>query len=398
MAMVEYTVCEQQATSALRMSEVVRKPRVLLISADEFSGSQPALEDALRRAGCNVTYVRLSLKELGLRRHGYRLGMVLSAVYYYGRNARRMLERTPAAFVARSRACQAVVARHPEAELVMLIAANFQNYCGSARPAHKRFVVYTDYMNLLSKALPDYGFPILERRALPQWNELERQVLHAQDHIFVMGAHLRPAIASAYQVPESKITVVGAGPGIDIDIERDGEQKPIGSQRILFVGRLAEIKGLATVVKALGKVRERFPHAELDVVGATPVAGAGIVYHGTPPPARIKALFYDASIFTMPSFKEPFGLVFVEAMLAKNACIGSTIGSMPELVKDGENGFLIEPGNHTALAEKLIAMLNDPEGTRQMGERGYRRVKASWSWDLVAQRMLQVWDTQLRIT
>ncbi len=395
--MIECANSARQRDSAFGTAPVFRRPRVLLISADQFSGTQPALLAALRRAGCKVAYVRTSLRELGWRRHGYRLRMIFSALLCYGRNARRMLERTPAAFVARSRACQAIVDRHPEAELVMLVAANCQNYWGPRWPADKRFVIYTDHMNLLSKALPDYGFPIRERSTVPQWNELEGGALRAQHHLFVMGAHLRSAIASAYHISENKITVVGAGPGLDIDIERDGERKLIGGQRILFVGRLAPIKGLATVVKAFRKVRERFPHSELDVVGGTRVTGSGIVFHGSLPPERIKALFYGASIFTMPSFKEPFGLVFIEAMLAKNACIGSRIGAMPELVRDGENGYLVEPGDDVALAEKMIALLNDPERTRQMGEHGYRRAKTCWSWDIVAQRMLQVWDTELRI-
>jgi glycosyltransferase involved in cell wall biosynthesis len=370
----------------------VNRPDILLISTDEFSGVRPALMAALQRADYRVIYVRQRLAELGWLKYWFRLEMAVSALFHYGRNAGPMMWRTPAAFAAYSRVCRAIVDRHPSADIVILIAANFDNYWGIHRPPGKLFFIYTDYMNLLSKALPEHGFPLDERNTLPKWNELERQILQAQDHIFVMGAHVKPAIAAHYGISEDKVTVVGAGPGLDLDIERDEIQKDYGARRILFVGKLPEKKGLGVLMKAFCRVREVFADAELHVVTGAPVTGPGIVFHGSTSAAELKALFYSAAVFTLPAFKEPLGLVYLEAMLAKCACIGTSTGSMPEIIEEGVTGYLVTPGDDAALAERIIALLSDPERTRSMGELGYRRARDYWNWDQVVQRMQGVWS------
>jgi glycosyltransferase involved in cell wall biosynthesis len=376
----------------------VNRPDILLISTDEFSGVRPALMAALQRAGWRVVYVRQRLGELGWVKYWFRLQVTASALFYYGRRAGPMMWRTPSAFAACSRACRAIVDRHPSAGIVILIAANFDNYWGVRRPPGKLFCVYTDYMNLLSKALPDHGFPLDERNTLPVWNQLERRILHGQDHIFVMGAHVKPAIVAHYGISEDKVTVVGAGPGLDLDIERDQIQKDYGARRILFVGKLPGKKGLGILIKAFCRVRAVLPDAELHVVTGEPVSGPGIVFHGSTSAAELKALFYSASVFTLPAFKEPLGLVYLEAMLAKCACIGTSTGSMPEIIEEGVTGYLVTPGDDTALAERIIVLLSDPERTRSMAELAYRRARDYWCWDEVVQRMQRVWSRSLPTT
>ncbi|MEP7311785.1 MAG: glycosyltransferase family 4 protein [Pseudomonadota bacterium] len=363
------------------------KPKILLISQGDFSGVTPALTAALRRAGCEVISGTQSLRELGLLRYPYGLWMKASARLIYGRDANLLLERTYAAYVSRSRVSKALVDRHPDVDVVLLINANSSNYRGR-RPSRPRFALYTDYMNLLSKGLPDYGFQLDERKTYPRWNSLEREALAEQDHIFVMGSHVKPALELSYGVDPDKITVVGSGPGLDLDIVRDGQVKNTASRRILFVGKLAEVKGLDVLLRAFPRVREIFPDAVLDVVTGKPVSGPGVVFHGNIDLSQLGNLFYSANVFAMPAYKEPLGLVFLEAMLSKAACIGTTTGSMPEIIREGETGYLVQPGDHIALAERICDMLREPVRTQRMAELGYASAKAYWHWDGVVQRML----------
>jgi glycosyltransferase involved in cell wall biosynthesis len=360
---------------------------VLLISEGEFSGVRRALTAALERSGCDVIYGRSSLRELGLLRYWYGLRMMASALVMYRSDAFRLVDRTAIAHEARSRASQALVSRYPDIDLVLQIAANSvaRPY---RRPPRTRFAVYTDYMNLLSKALPDHGFALEERKVHPSWNVLERQTLLAQDHVFVMGGHVKPAIEAAYRLPRERITAVGAGPGLDLDIERDGRSKDFANQSILFVGKQPEKKGLRVLLKAFAQVRARFPDAVLHVVTGKQVSAPGVVHHGKVDESRLKNLFYTSSIFTMPAFKEPLGLVYLEAMWSKTACVGTDTGSMPELIQDGVSGYLVEPGDDAALAQRLIALLENPDRTRKMAENGYAAARRYWHWDLVAQRIL----------
>jgi glycosyltransferase involved in cell wall biosynthesis len=362
--------------------------KILLISTDDFSGVRPALMAALERAGCQVVYRRQTLRELGLLRYVYALWMLISARWVYGRSARIMLERTRAAFVARSRVNTILVNRHFDADAVILIAGN-SGYAPSGALGGPLRVIYTDYGNLLSKGLKDRGFALHERKTYPLWNVLERRALLMQDRVFVMGSHVKPAMESAYDLPAGKVSVVGAGPGLDVDIERDSGVKDPLNRTILFVGKLGPVKGLHVLLQAFSVVRTAYPDAVLHVVTRDPMPAApGVVFHGKLAERELKDLFYSCSIFTMPAFKEPLGLVFLEAMWSKCACIGTATGSMPEFIEEGITGHLVEPGDSAALADRLKALLGDPEKTRSMGERGYAAARQYWSWDAVVARML----------
>jgi glycosyltransferase involved in cell wall biosynthesis len=342
---------------------------------------------ALERAGCEVLYRRQTLRELGFLRYWYAFWIIVSAYWVYRGAARVMRNRTRAAFIARSKVNTRLVERHSAVDAVILITAN-SGY-RSLRGPRPRLAIYTDYGNLLSKALPQHGFALDERKTYSIWNELERQAFQAQDRVFVMGAHVKPALEAAYAIPALKVIAVGAGPGLDVDIERDRAAKEPSPCSILFVGKLPGVKGLEVLLQAFAIVRMTHADAVLHVVTGTPVAAPGVVFHGKLSAEALKALFYACSIFTMPAFKEPLGLVYLEAMFAKCACIGTTTGSMPEFIEEGVTGLLVEPGDCAALADRLISLLSDPDKTRAMGERGYAAAKKYWNWDAVAQRMLE---------
>jgi glycosyltransferase involved in cell wall biosynthesis len=363
------------------------KRKILLISADEFSGVRPALQAALGRAGYEVLYRRQTLRELGLLRFGYAAWIMVSALWVYGRAARVMMQRTRATFIARSKVNTLLVNQHSEADAVILITAN-SGYSRSLASRRPRLAIYTDYGNLISKRLEDRGFALDERMTYSVWNELERRTLCMQDRVFVMGQHVKPALEAAYGVAPEKVTAVGAGPGLDVDIERDRGMKDPSNRSILFVGKLAKVKGLEVLLEAFAQVRAAYPDAVLHVVTGNPLAAPGVVFHGKLSERELKDLFYACNVFTMPAFKEPLGLVFLEAMWSKCACIGTNTGSMPEMIRDGETGCLVEPGDSAALANRLMGLLADPDKTRSMGERGYSAAKAYWHWDAVVERML----------
>lgn len=160
------------------------------------------------------------------------------------------------------------------------------------------------------------------------------------------------------------------------------------NRSILFVGKLADVKGLHVLMQAFARVRQVYADAVLHVVTGAEVSAPGVVFHGKIGGRDLEQLFYRCNAFVMPAYKEPLGLVFVEAMWAKCACVGTRTGSMPELIRDGVTGYLVEPGDVAGLAGRLEALLADPAGTRLMGERGYEAAKRYWSWDGVVGRML----------
>jgi len=102
-----------------------------------------------------------------------------------------------------------------------------------------------------------------------------------------------------------------------------------------------------------------------------------------------------------PSIYEPFGLVILEAMACETAVVASKVGGIPEIVVDGETGFLIDydAGRHdefsAALAEKVGRLLDDPVRATAMGEAGRKRVLTHFGWPAIARATADLYASLL---
>jgi len=370
-----------------------KKVKILVISSGEFSGIKASLVSALKRKGHDVIDVNNTLRTLRFR-HLYRLFIVINALLVYKTQFRRLSGRTYASYYARSQSNKVLVDKHHGIDVVILIGANSLNFWRHKQPGIL-YTIFTDHTNLLSKTLPDYGFQAPERQVSGAWNKIEQVILSQQDHIFVMGSHVKCSMIGDYGIRPDKITVVGGGPNLDVDIEADGVNKTYSGRRILFVGLDAGRKGLDVLEKAFLKVTTAFPDVTLHVVGVDGISANGVTYHGTIYGEPLKKLFYESQIFAVPTFREPFGIVFLEAMWSKNVCIGTNIEAIPEIIADGENGFLVEPGDHESLAERMIPLFADEKAMYRMGERGYELAKSKWTWEISVEKMIEQLESML---
>jgi glycosyltransferase involved in cell wall biosynthesis len=89
---------------------------------------------------------------------------------------------------------------------------------------------------------------------------------------------------------------------------------------------------------------------------------------------------------------ELFGLVVVEAMAAGCAVVASNVASLPELVAEGKDGFLVPPNNPAALREKIVALLSDPGRSAEMGRAGREKVQRKFTWRATAERCLAAYQ------
>jgi glycosyltransferase involved in cell wall biosynthesis len=91
------------------------------------------------------------------------------------------------------------------------------------------------------------------------------------------------------------------------------------------------------------------------------------------------APFYAAfDVLLLPSANEGTPVSAIEALAAGRPVVATRVGGVPDVVRDGEDGFLVEPGDLEALAERLALLAAEPERRRQMGDRGRRRVLARY--------------------
>ena len=157
-----------------------------------------------------------------------------------------------------------------------------------------------------------------------------------------------------------------------------------GPPSALIVGRMAgdeRYKGHDPLLEIWRAVAAAVPGAVLRIVGdgddrsrleqkaAALNLGDQVVFLGRLDEEALHREYEQCTAFVMPSPDEGFGFVFVEAMRAARACVGSR-GAAAEIIADGETGLLVEPGNRAQLFQSVVQMLRDRCATEAMGARG----------------------------
>jgi len=191
-------------------------------------------------------------------------------------------------------------------------------------------------------------------------------------------------------------------------IEPDGEPGPYAdaAPRLLCVGRLIPIKGHIVLLRAFAEARRRLPNLQLDIAGRGPLEPAlralareleieeAVHFHGYVAP--IQAAIERAAVVVVPSMGEGFGMVALEAMERSRPVIAARIGGLGELVRDGETGVLVPPGEAEPLTEAIVRVAGDLELARQMGEAGRKRALSRFLQAFCTDRTELLYDGALR--
>lgn len=215
--------------------------------------------------------------------------------------------------------------------------------------------------------------------------------------------------------------------GVDLDYFRPALEPPEDQRRdILFVSRISPEKGVHVLCEAFNLVARRHPQARLRIVGSEgsapkeflidisrdprvralarfypgdyaaacrelldEPAGRRSDFPGHLPHDALVAAFHDAAVIVAPSLTESFGMSLAEAAACARPTIGTLIGGIPEVIADGRTGLLVEPGNAALLAEAIDALLTDPAARMAMGAEGRARAERLFSWDAVAEALIE---------
>ncbi|MBW2064748.1 MAG: glycosyltransferase family 4 protein [Deltaproteobacteria bacterium] len=178
---------------------------------------------------------------------------------------------------------------------------------------------------------------------------------------------------------------------------------------LLYVGRLIDWKGVDYLIKAIPLVLKRFPEVNLVVVGDGPQKadlvrlshdlgiGDKVVFAGKIPQEILSAYYSRAEAFVLPSIvskrgeTEGLGLVLLEAMACGTPVIGSDVGGIPDIIKDGETGLLARPADHIDLADKIITLLSDGNLGKRISSKALHYVRDNFSWDKIADRFIGIY-------
>jgi len=108
--------------------------------------------------------------------------------------------------------------------------------------------------------------------------------------------------------------------------------------------------------------------------------------------SNLEEIFANMDIFVLPSVKEGVPAAILEAMVAKKPVIATNVGGIPEVVIDGETGFLVEPKNPRAIAEKIIFLLRNREMAEEMGEKGFQQIKNCFTLEKMAREHEKLYE------
>lgn len=249
----------------------------------------------------------------------------------------------------------------------------------------------------------------------------ERTAVEAADGVIAVSGAVRQDVLDCYpNVDPARVHVIHNG--IDAEIYKpDPSPEVLASFGIdpsrpyaFFNGRITRQKGLPLLLAA---ALELDPGYQLVIAASspdTPEIGAEVdalaervhtergnliwINHFLPREDLIR-LHTGATVFVCPSIYEPFGLVILEAMACETAVVASRVGGIPEIVVEGETGYLVDydvdrPTTFTtALAARIQELLSDPVRAAAMGKAGRQRVVEHFGWPAIASRTVQLYNS-----
>lgn len=369
------------------MSKNVSLKLLILCAGDPtsettFSGSARGLIQALERRGC-VVHIANVLGYSNPFKHDNRLVQFLKKLDRFGWMAHY---RHSSLCLARNTArAQKVVKNSPYFNACLMYGTRF-------RPAI-RVPMYCYFDATVAQIAKSGGWTYGKRSFRGNRRSLDYQkgVFESCSGIFPRTKYAASSVYEDYDMPATKVTVVGAGSN------HNRAPFPHGSynnKNILFIGVQFERKGGPLILEAFRLVRKTIVDASLTIIGCDVeidepgVEVVGRIYKDTDDGlGRILEYYSKASLFCIMSTLEPFGIVVLEAQNSYVPCIVPKKFAFTETVIDGVTGIHLVDETPSELAKQMIKLLNNPAKLEKMGIAAHDFVKSNWTWDLVAERI-----------
>jgi len=244
----------------------------------------------------------------------------------------------------------------------------------------------------------------------------------AADCVIATDRSLEPAVLRHLGVPPERVRVIPNALDLEI-VDRlatsdDGQRVRAGAGVasneivLLSVGRIEENKGFQILVAALAALRDHSGRIAEGrwrwvLVGDGPfrprlrraIAAAGlterVLLAGRLHDTQLHAWYEAADLFVHPTLYEGSSIVTLEAMAHRRAVVATTAGGLPDKVRGGVNGWLVPPGDGSALAAAISGALADPARLRSMGLESRAIVEREFSWQTTGAATIKLYDDLL---
>lgn len=225
-----------------------------------------------------------------------------------------------------------------------------------------------------------------ENRKIRAYFALERLAVRGADCVVVVSHDMARKVSSQGVPPEKIQVIQNACLGLEEDAPPWGDDAP---PVVGVVGRLSPEKGVDVALRAHRLVTRRLPDARLLIAGEGPRRGelerqaeqlgigASISWLGYREP--IADVYRQLAVLLIPSRSEGLPNVALEAMALGVPVVATSVGGLPEVVKDGESGYLAPEGDAAALAAKVLCVLESPRLRRRLGQRAREEMTSRFS-------------------
>lgn len=236
----------------------------------------------------------------------------------------------------------------------------------------------------------------------PRLGELVVETCDAADVTIVVSNRLASELIEA-GADGARLRVVANG----VDTEELDEARPggelAGGRWIVTAGNLTNTKGFDDLIRAMALLSPAYDDVRLALVGDGPERSQlrsiarelhvkdRVVFYGKQPPERLFRLMAAGDAFVLPSWREGFGIVYLEAMALGRPVVGCRGQGISDVIEDGVNGLLVDLRNPDGLAMALRRLLDDPAAAREMGERAAALVREKYTWDASAAKVHEVY-------
>ncbi|MBI2651232.1 glycosyltransferase family 4 protein [Candidatus Woesearchaeota archaeon] len=217
--------------------------------------------------------------------------------------------------------------------------------------------------------------------------------------------------------PEHSAKIKTIPMGIDIKIFRKIKikkpKKYSKNKILLFVGRLSEQKGLQYLIESLSSIVKRYPKAKLLVIGEGAYKktlqeivnkkklGKYVEFLGAMPSSELPKHYNFADVFILPSLSaktgtEALGLSLLEAMSCGCAVIGTDVGGIKYIIKNGYNGIIVRQKDSNAISNAIIKLLGNKKMAEKFGKNAAEFARKNYSWENAAKEFIRLYDKILK--
>jgi glycosyltransferase involved in cell wall biosynthesis len=245
-----------------------------------------------------------------------------------------------------------------------------------------------------------------------RWSLPVFDLLWRRADVMLCISHAVSAWLNGRGVPTADLRVIHYGIEAEKFLEPTVDfRKEWGLDRAILIGsigRLEPRKGQDVLIRAMPELCRRLPNARLLIAGHDPwgykktllglieALNLNQTVRLVGFQDDVASLLNAVDVFALPSHSEGFGQILVEAMAAGKPVVASRIAPLTEIAVDQESALFVEPGNPSAFADALYLLATNPEGRRQMGARGRRRVEEFFAARRMAQETSAIYEEMLR--